>query len=210
MKLLRKLVPITLAIAAVSVAEADPILLHENQYIQSIGFSGEDPFFRHFYGVTANSPPWNTSSQDLIVASFETTTLSNGFSGGFVFDATTDQDWFAFASRITDSVDQLSSEGLRLYVGIANATNAKNVAGIGSSETSLGILDSLLPGSSLDFVRIDVNEWILTDPGVYRYNINISYWGTPSTVPEPGTLALFGIGLAAMGFSSPRKKVRIE
>ena len=33
------------------------------------------------------------------------------------------------------------------------------------------------------------------------------FWATASRVPEPGTLALFGIGLAGMGFSRRKKKV---
>ena len=42
--------------------------------------------------------------------------------------------------------------------------------------------------------------------GNYSLFDNVTY-GTATSVPEPGTLALFGIGLAGMGFMRRRKKV---
>ena len=89
-----------------------------------------------------------------------------------------------FATRITDFKEQLDFEGLRLYVGLSAKRDNPETDAFGAPETSLGIHDSRLPGSKLEFVRFDINEWQVS-AGVVNYDINISYWGQPaSSDPE--------------------------
>jgi hypothetical protein len=174
-----------LAVAMVgsTVAQDEAVLLYETNYNQGIGLRDTDaPMFRHFYNASAKSSRRNDLSPDTIVAPFETPPLSDGFSGSFVFD-TNAPARSEFAARITDFQEQLDVEGLRLYVGISAKQDNPNVDAFGAPETSLGILDSRLPGSKLEFVRFDINEWQVS-AGVVNYDINISYWGHPALDPE--------------------------
>ncbi len=191
------------------VAHASPILLHEIRYNHSQGWAVSDgiPVFRIFYGINANSPPFNTTSADIIVALLQTPQLPDGFTGSFVFNSTTDADWAEFATRITDFDDQLDVEGLRLGHGIAKPTET-NVAGISGPETGLGILASLLPGSELESVRFDVDQFEFTaipgsTGGEYTFNVNVSFFGQP--IPEPSTLLLLASGLAGLAAWRRRK-----
>lgn len=168
-----------------TITQEAPVLLYETNYKQGVGLSGTDaPLFRHFYHVAPNSPRFKKASAkpDAIVAPFETPPLRDGFSGSFIFDARATQ-WNEFASRITDHQEQLEAEGLRLHVGLSAAPDNPVVGSFGSTETTLGIFDSPLPGSTLRFVRIDVNEWQVSD-GVVTYDVNISYWGQPASDSE--------------------------
>ena len=168
-----------------TVAREDPILLYENNYLQGVGLSGtEAPLFRHFYHFTEKSPKRNKPAIETAVAPLETPPLRDGFSGSFIFDATA-PDRSAFASRITDFEEQFDVEGLRLFVGLSAAPNISAVGAFGSSETTLGILDSRLPGSTLKFVRFDINKWQVSG-GVVSYDIDISYWGRPAPGREAG------------------------
>ncbi len=166
-----------------TVAQNEAILLYEKNYNQGVGLGNIDaPSFRHFYDVIADSPQWNDASRDVIVAPFETPPLRDGFSGSFIFDAKA-PDRSEFASRITDFDEQLDVEGLRLYVGLSAAPNDPAVGTFGSPETTLGILDSRLPGSTLEYLRFDINRWEVSG-GVVSYDIDISYWGQPAPSPE--------------------------
>jgi hypothetical protein len=170
-------------IAGSTVVQDEAVLLYENNYNQGVGLGNTDaPSFRHFYDVVAKSPRRSKTGRDVLVAPFETPPLSDGFSGSFVFD-TAAPDRSEFASRITDFVEQFDAEGLRLYVGLSAAPNIPVVSAFGSPETILGIHDSRLPGSTLEFVRFDINKWQVSG-GVVSYDINISYWGQPAASPD--------------------------
>ncbi len=173
-----------------TVAPDKTVLLHEKNYHQNVGITSADaPLFRDFYVVIANSQRRTSSSKDVVVAPFETPPLSDGFSGSFIFDAN-EPSRSEFASRVTHSDRQTEADGLRLYVGLAPAPDDPFVATFDTPETTLGQLDALVPGSTLAFVRFDINEWRISG-GVVSYDMNISYWGKPA----PGTDASEGAGI---------------
>ena len=163
-----------------TVTQEEAVLLYEKNFLKGVGFGESDaPQFRHFYHVSENSSKWNNSGGNVIVAPFETPPLRDGFSGTFIFD-TVAPDRSEFASRITDFREQLDAEGLGLYVGLSGSPNEPIAGKFGSPERSLGIHDSRLPGSTLDYVRFDINKWQVSG-GVVSYDVNISYWGRPSS-----------------------------
>lgn len=169
-----------------TVAQDKTVLLHEKNYHQNVGISSDDaPFFRDFYVVIANSQRRTATSTDVIVAPFETPPLSDGFSGSFIFDAN-EPSRSEFASRVTHADKQTDADGLRLYVGLAPAPDDPVVATFDTPETTLGQLDALVPGSTLAFVRFDINEWRISG-GVVSYDMNISYWGKPAPDAEAVT-----------------------
>jgi hypothetical protein len=174
-----------LAVAMVgsTVARDEAVLLYETNYNQGIGLRDTDaPMFRHFYNASAKKSKRNNANENIVAAPFETPPLKDGFSGSFVFDMIA-PDRSEFAARITDFREQLDAEGLRLYVGISSKPDDPELDAFGEPETSLGILNSRLPGSKLEFIRFDINEWQVS-AGVVNYDINISYWGHPA--PDPG------------------------
>ena len=168
------------AVVGSTVAQEDAILLYEKNFNQGVGLGETDvALFRHFYDVVpTKTSRWNNSGGDVIVAPFETPPLRDGFSGTFIFDTTTPHR-SEFASRITDFHEQSDSEGLRLYVGLSASPDEHAASTFGSPEKALGILDSRLPGSTLEYVRFDINKWQVSE-GVVNYDVSISYWGQPA------------------------------
>ena len=174
---------LAVAMAGSTVAQEEAVLLYQQNFNQGIAHSETDaPMFRHFYNVDTNVSKRNNKVATIAAVPFETPPLEDGFSGSFVFD-TIAPDRSEFAARITDFREQLDFEGLRLYVGLSAKRDNPEADAFGAPETSLGIHDSSLPGSKLEFVRFDINEWHVS-AGVVNYDINISYWGKPAPDPE--------------------------
>jgi len=59
-------------------------------------------------------------------------------------------------------------------------------------------------------LAIATYDYSPTDLGDYQLVISSTSDVTVSQVPEPGTLILFGLGLAALGWTRPRKTTAIE
>ena len=174
---------LAVAMAGSTVAQEEAVLLYQQNFNQGIAHSETDaPMFRHFYNLDTKKSKWNNKVARIASVPFETPPLKDGFSGSFVFD-TIAPDRSEFAARITDFKEQLDFEGLRLYVGLSAKRDNPEADAFGAPETSLGIHDSPLPGSKLEFVRFDINEWHVS-AGVVNYDINISYWGRPASEPE--------------------------
>jgi hypothetical protein len=170
---------LVLAMSGSTVAHEEAVLLYQTNFNQGIGVRDTDaPMFRHFYNAKTKTSQRNNANGYGFVAPFQTPPLKDGFSGSFVFD-TIAPERSEFAARITDFQEQLDVEGLRLYVGISAKPDDPDLDAFGAPETSLGILNSRLPGSKLEFVRFDINEWHVS-AGVVNYDINISYWGHPA------------------------------
>ena len=182
---------LAVAMAGSTVAQEDAVLLYQQNFNQGIAHSETDaPMFRHFYNFDTKVSKRANNGGKIAAVPFETPPLRDGFSGSFVFD-TIAPDRSRFAARITDFKEQLDFEGLRLYVGLSAKQNNPEVDAFGERESSLGIHDSRLPGSKLEFVRFDINEWHVS-AGVVNYDINISYWGQPAS-PDPEEVATKGI-----------------
>lgn len=175
---------LAVAMAGSTVAQEEAVLLYQQNFNQGIAHSETDaPMFRHFYNFDTKASKRDNNGAKIAAVPFETPPLEDGFSGSFVFD-TIAPDRSRFAARITDFKEQLDFEGLRLYVGLSAKRDNPETDAFGAPETSLGIHDSRLPGSKLEFVRFDINEWQVS-AGVVNYDINISYWGQPaSSDPE--------------------------
>jgi len=181
---------IPVAMLGSTVAKDGAILLYQQNYNEAVSFSSADgPLLRDFYVVIANSPKSRFSGADggVIVAPFDTPSLSNRFSGSFIIDATA-PDRSGFGSRMKFD-GKLAADTLRLYVGRSVAASDTDHRQSRSREAALAIVDSHLPGSTLAFVRFDINQWEVSE-SVVSYDIDISYWGQPA--PGPTTVAAIG------------------
>ena len=186
------------------------------------------PIFESFEDDTANSTSFSegifdfTSTGDLFVefgvglgADFSTQWLGSGFgdggsfvsfgsfsitSGSFTIDSgvfwTSDDDGFDFSVGDIDFVGLLSAGG--------EVTVTINIAPTGDlpdGYVNVSFAGTALDGVSLSGMRFDI-------PGSLNYLLidNLSLNATAS-VPEPGTFALFGLGLAGIGLMRRRRKV---
>jgi len=104
---------------------------------------------------------------------------------------------------------EMDYSGLRL-----NYLSADQPFSIGGTPTTLAITPSQgFPGNNISLAY----TWHLTDPGVKDFTLNFKATGEhlsldaitldvmPSTVPEPGTWALAGLGLAAWAMVARRR-----
>ncbi|HUU72417.1 MAG TPA: hypothetical protein VMW70_07315 [Burkholderiales bacterium] len=183
------------AIIGSTVAQEGAVLLHEQNYSETVGVGdANSPVFRQFYVAAENSPRWDRISRDISVAPFQTPQPGDARSGPFILD-TTAPDRSEFASRILDSHSETGNDGPRLYLGLATASDDLDMKNPVFPELSIGTLDAPVTGSTLSFVRFDINEWEITD-GVLSYDIDVSYWGKPATgamgARAPKTLMAMG------------------
>lgn len=104
---------------------------------------------------------------------------------------------------------EIDYSGLRL-----NYVSADKPFSIGGTPTTLAISPSQgFPGNNISLAY----TWLLTDPGVKDFTLDFKATGEhlsldaitldvmPSTVPEPGTWALAGLGLAAWAMVARRR-----
>ena len=109
----------------------------------------------------------------------------------------------------TDASGQLSEWSIRLSLFAPTAGGGTSIGIIASNLPSLvadiGVDTLCGPGSTP--LACDLSEnpsysqlgQVLDDPGVWAYKV--------TSVPEPGTLVLLGLGLGWHGFSSRRRKI---
>jgi hypothetical protein len=181
-----------------TVAQQGAVLLHEQNYSETIGLRDADsPIVRQFYVAAANSPRWdsiNRKASNISVAPFRTPLPGDKRAGPFILD-TTAPDRSEFASRIlelhTDAID--TEQGL--YLGLAAANDDPKVATPVLPEFAIGTLDKPMAGSTLAFVRFDINEWEVSE-GVLSYDIDISYWGKPAIDAAATDKTLMAMGEA--------------
>ncbi len=167
-----------------TVAQEGAILLYEQNYSEAVSFSRSDgPLLRDFYVVLTNSPnsKWSGVGGDVIVAPFETPSLSERFSGSFIVDTTLPKGT-AVTVKPTGFDGKMAADSLRLYVGRSKAAGQRE-AGSRVREAALALVDSKLPFSTLSFVRFDIKEWEVLD-SVVSYDIDISFWGRPAAKEE--------------------------
>lgn len=150
-------------------------------------------------------------------------TLTNGFISG-------DKAWTHFYAAIigtilsaTLTVDTIDADGgrLNLYAGVSTAGTFFGFAS-GANQGLSGIWRTLpsLGGTSID-VTVNIPNTLFADIAdgtfnVYGDNVSMAIWGSNralltvttdavNQVPEPATLAIFGLGLAGLGFARRRK-----
>jgi hypothetical protein len=168
-----------------TVAHDGAILLYQQNYNEAVSFSSADArSLRDFYVVIAGSArsTWSGAGGRVIVAPFKTQSLSSKYSGSFVVDTTASERADVASTEKFDG--KLAADTLRLYVGRAAADRDEAVHELTAREAALAIVDSRLPGSSLSFVRFDINQWEVSD-SVVSYDIDISFWGRPAPETTP-------------------------
>ena len=137
---------------------------------------------------------------------FDLSGLSGTFNAFLTFDLT------------SNSTGASTVAGLGFYQGNGvadlfndwnnNANEQTFVLGSAPNSYSLDISSafnsSLLAGWSYLGVNLHAENWVTLNNTAYFDNFSISYETT--VVPEPASLALLGLGLAALGFTRRRKE----
>jgi hypothetical protein len=161
-----------------TVGQDGAVLLYKQNYSEAVSFSRSDaPLLRDFYVVLANSPKakWHAISGDVVVAPFQTPSLSGRYSGSFIVDTTAPRQVRA-ALQPTGFDGKMAADTLRLYVGRSKSRHNNEVDQRPPREAAFALVDSRLPLSALSFVRFDIKEWEVLD-SVLSYNIDVSFWG---------------------------------
>ena len=179
-----------------SVAEQGAVLLQERNFSETVSLRDADsPVVRQFYVAKANSPRWDSiNRQDnnvISVAPFRTPLPGERRTGSFIVD-TTAPDRSEFASRILATYDEAGTSEPDLYLGLAAVNEEPDAASPMHREVSIGQLDRPSTGSSLAFVRFDINQWEVSD-GVLTYDIDVSYWGKPAVSDEEPTALMAAV-----------------
>jgi hypothetical protein len=120
--------------------------------------------------------------------------ISPGTTGTFDFDGSNARGFDQFTARLTDSLD-----GHLVFHFDGITVNDRVVQG---ESVAFG---GLLTGDTIDFLRL-----IVEDHEPFSLSARWQVWGEgiPISVPAPGTLALFGIGLSALTIGHGRTKTR--
>ena len=87
------------------------------------------------------------------------------------------------------------------YLSVFGGTNLLGTYDSDSLQSSVEFFIPSISSFQLKFGLIDIS------PTSFAYIDNVMVYASTTPVPEPSTLALFGIGLAAMGLARRRKKV---
>ena len=178
----------------------------------------------------ASAGSWSASVvyEGLLVPSVPAAGQVGGF--GWFLDDGSLVDYWRFAGiagqTVTFTVDRLSGNldpALSFYAGITSADTAQfSAGGNWGGLTFLGSLDDekaafLSPGPAGDpsgsFVLAGSGNYTVvvgggnsTDAGSYPYRLTMTTAAAP--IPEPSVWAMFGVGLAGLGFLRRRRQGR--
>ena len=164
--------------------------------------------------------------EGVLVPSVPVTGQVGGF--GWFLDSGSLVDYWRFSGvagqTVSFSVDRLNGNldpALSFYAGITSADTAQFASGASwGGLTFLGSLDDekaafLTPGPAGDpsgsFVLAGTGNYTVvvgggnsTDAGSYPYRLTMTASAAP--IPEPSVWAMFGLGLAGLGFLQRRRK----
>ena len=232
MNLIRKLTVVIVALAGASVAQADPIVHLFNGEIVRVEYSGADPvggsivegtsFFGGYIFDSDAQPPGGPTACDIgpqCTWEFAVPPYQLIFSIGGILGAATGPE---LAIQLTnnsvsiggfagDQITVSSQDNGAIFGGLANSVAQIVFTDLtGAAFDDPSILPIVAPDLDLFTLRpfpefLPAQIAVFGDWGDIRGEIT---WiqEFPRQVPEPGTLALLGIGLFGMGLARRKKK----
>lgn len=107
----------------------------------------------------------------------------------------------AISNPLNPAGDLIQGLGLADLNGLANSIN---LAGVGIGNLRYSVIDGAGAGTSY----FNNNVWYNAENNTSSLYILADFRGTRTSVPEPGPLALFGLGLLGMAWASRSRRIR--